>query len=56
MAWRNQVLRGLIAVEDGSIVVELPNLGAQHVIILTELYFHCPGIFGLERFTTTLVS
>ena len=28
-----QVLRGLM--EDGSAVVDLPNLGAQHVIILT---------------------
>ena len=31
--------------EDGSIVVDLSNLGAQHVIILTELCFHCWGIF-----------
>jgi hypothetical protein len=43
-----QVLRGLIDVEDGSIAVDLPNLGAQHVIILTVLCFHCRGIFGLE--------
>ena len=47
-----QVLRGLIDVEDGSAVVDLPSLGAQHVIILTELCFHCRGIFG-RRFTTT---
>jgi hypothetical protein len=32
-----QVLRGLIDVEDGSVVVDLPNLSSQHVIILTEL-------------------
>jgi hypothetical protein len=31
-----QVLRGLINVEDGSVVVDLPNLGTQHVFILTE--------------------
>ena len=43
-----QVLRGLIDVEDGSVVVDLPNLGAQHVFILIELCFHCPGLFGLE--------
>ena len=43
-----QVLRGLIDVEDGSVVVDLPNLGAQHVFILIELCFHCQGIFGLE--------
>ena len=43
-----QVLRGLIDVEDGSVVVDLPNLGAQRVFILTELCFHCWGIFGLE--------
>ena len=45
-----QVLRGLIDVEDGSVVVDLPNLGAQHVFILTVLCFHCRGIFGW-RFT-----
>ena len=38
--------------EDGSIVVDLSNLGAQHVIILTELCFHCWGIFG-RIFTST---
>jgi hypothetical protein len=26
-----QVLRGLIDVEDGNVVVDLPNLGAQHI-------------------------
>jgi hypothetical protein len=50
-----QVLRGLIDVEDGSVVVYLPNLGAQHVIILTVLCFRCRAIFG-RRFTTTLHS
>lgn len=35
------VLRGLIDVED---------LGVQHVFILTEWCFHCLGIFGLEIF------
>ena len=29
-----QVLKGLIDVEDGSVVVNMPNLGAQHVFIL----------------------
>ena len=48
-----QVLRGLIDVEDGSVVVDLPNLGAQHVFILTELYFYCWGIFGLEIYRNT---
>ena len=43
-----QVIRGLIDVEDDSVVVDLPNLGAQHVFILIELCFHCRGIFGLE--------
>ena len=43
-----QVLRGLIDVEDGSVVVDLPNLGTQHVFILIVLCFHCQGIFGLE--------
>ena len=48
-----QVLRGLIDVEDGSVVVDLPNLGAQHVFILIELYFHCPGLSGLEIYHNT---
>ena len=43
-----QVLRGLLDGEDGSVVVDLPNLGTQHVFILIVLYFHCQGIFGLE--------
>jgi hypothetical protein len=43
-----KVLRGLIDVEDGSVVVDLPNLGARPVFILIELCFHCRGIFGLE--------
>jgi hypothetical protein len=29
-------------------MVDLPNLGAQHVLILIELCFHCPGLFGLD--------
>jgi hypothetical protein len=33
----SQVIRGLIDVEDGSAVVDLPNLGTQPVFILTEL-------------------
>ena len=36
-----QVLRGLIDGEDGSVVVDLPNLGSQHVFILIELCFYC---------------
>ena len=48
-----QVLRGLIDVEDGSVVVDLPNLGAQHVFILTESCFHCQGLFGLEIYRNT---
>jgi hypothetical protein len=50
-----QVLMGLIDVEDGSVVVDLPNLGAQHVFILTEFCFHCRGIFGW-RFTATDIN
>ena len=34
--------------EDGSVVVDLPNLGTQLVFILIELCFHCWGISGLE--------
>jgi hypothetical protein len=40
-----QVVRGLIDGEDGSVVVDLPNLGTQHVFILIVLYFHYWGIF-----------
>ena len=43
-----QGIRGLIDGTDGSIVVELPNLGAKLLFILIELCFHCWGIFGLE--------
>ena len=35
-----------------SVSVDLPNLGAQHVFILTDSCFHCWGIFG-RRFTST---
>jgi hypothetical protein len=47
------VLRGLIDVEDGSIVVDLPILGTQHVFILTELCFYFWSIFGLENYCKT---
>ena len=47
------VLRGLIDVEDTSLEVDLLNLGAQHVIILTESCFHCWGKLGIKRFTAT---
>jgi hypothetical protein len=47
---KQQVLRGLIDVEDGSVAVDLPNLGPQHGFILTELCFHSLGIFGLETY------
>ena len=39
---------GLLDVEDGSVVVDLSNLGTQHVFILIVLCFHCLGIFGME--------
>jgi hypothetical protein len=35
-------------VEDGSEVVDLPNLGTQHLFILTELCCQYWGIFGLK--------
>ena len=38
--------------EDGSVAVNLPNLGAQHIVILIVLCFHCQGIFG-RRFMAT---
>ena len=48
-----QVLRGLLYGEDGSVVVDLRNLGAQHVFILIELCFHRPSSFGLEIYQNT---
>jgi hypothetical protein len=51
-----QVLRGLIDMEDGSVVVDLPTLGAQHVFVLIELCFHCQGIFGLEIYCNNFLS
>jgi hypothetical protein len=53
MAWRTHSSKGSIDVEDGSVAVDLLNLGPQHVLILIELCFHCQGIFGMERITTT---
>ena len=50
-----QVLRGLLHGEDGSVVVDLPNLGAQHVFILIELCFHCPGLSGLEIYCNNVL-
>ena len=51
-----QVIRGLIDVEDGRVVVDLPNLGAQPVFILIELCFHCQSIFGLEFYCKKILS
>jgi hypothetical protein len=51
-----QVIRGLIEVEDGSVVVDLPNLSAQHVFILIELCFHCWGTFRIEGFTASCLN
>jgi hypothetical protein len=46
-----QVLRGLLAVEDGSVAVSAQSRRAacHHI---TVLCFHCPGICG-RRFTAT---
>ena len=33
-----QVLRGLIDVEGGSVAVDLPNLGIEHVFILSRAF------------------
>jgi hypothetical protein len=49
-----QVLRGLFYGEDGSVAVDLPSPGAQHVFILTVLCFHCPGLFGLEIYRNNI--
>ena len=43
-----QDLKGLIDVDEGSIVLEMPKVGIQYVFIFTELYFHCQSIFRLE--------
>jgi hypothetical protein len=40
-------------VEDGSAMVDLPNLDAQHVFLLIELCFYCWDIFGLEVYHNT---
>lgn len=47
-----QVLNGLIHVEECSVMVDLHNLGTQHLFILIELCFHCQAIFDW-RFITT---
>ena len=41
--------------EDGSVAVNPPNLGAQHAFILIELCFHCWSIFGLEIYRNMCV-
>ena len=38
MAGEFTIIRGLIDGEDGSIVVDLPNLGAYHVLILSCVF------------------
>ena len=43
-----KAIRDLIAGEYSSVVVDLPNLGAQLTFILIELCFPCMGLFGLE--------
>jgi hypothetical protein len=48
-----QVLRGLIDGEDGSVGIDLANLGSQIIFILIELCFHCRGILGLEIYCNT---
>jgi hypothetical protein len=53
---KSQVIKGLIDGEDGSVAVDLPNLGAQHVFVLIELCFHCWGIFGWEICRNTIWS
>jgi hypothetical protein len=49
-----QVLRGLIDVEDCSVVEDLPNLSVQHTFILIELCFHCQGIFRLKFYCNVM--
>jgi hypothetical protein len=44
--------KGSHNVEDGSVVVDLPNLGAQHVIMLTSCVFIAGAYLGW-RFTAT---
>jgi hypothetical protein len=46
----------LIDVEDHSVVVDLPNLGTQHVFILIESYFHCYGLFRLEIYSNMYIN
>ena len=41
-----QVIRGLLYGEDGSVVVDLPNLGTQLVFILIGLCLHGRGFWG----------
>jgi hypothetical protein len=47
-----QVLRGLIDVEDGSVVVDLLNLGTEHVFRLIELCFNARAYLSWT-FTST---
>jgi hypothetical protein len=47
--------RDLIDGEDGSVVVDVPNIGMQLVFILIELCFLHPGLFGLEIYRNKIV-
>jgi hypothetical protein len=51
-----QVLRGLIDMEDGRVAVDLPNLGAQHVIILTVSCFHLLGLIWEEIYRNKITQ
>jgi hypothetical protein len=51
--WPGEI-RGLLYGEDGSVVVDLPNLGVQLVFTVIELCFHCLGLFGLEIYHNKL--
>ena len=50
-----ELLRGFLYGEDGSVVVDLPSLDAQHAFILTELCFHRWGIFGLDIYRNKIL-
>jgi hypothetical protein len=42
-------------VEDGSVAVDLPNLGTQDIFMLIESCFHCQGIFGLKIYCKAII-
>ena len=50
-----QVPKGLIYVEDGSVLVDRPNLDTQHIFELIQLSIHYEFMFVLDIYCNTML-